>query len=267
MQFKGDLSVVPELAGLPRFLIPTVFSLPQRKGDYVSLVKNLADIYLSSSDDRVLDSAARSLVSLCNGDHARVAESKAQLRKVVVELRDRVVELMSADDSTIATSAVSIAPDSDFASVRSKRSRSAKKAKTPMSALTSPASDRTSLTGTEGSAPDADAEYSAYLNLKRLKILSKKTDLSEFFDSRGEVNELELLCNFVADGLKSRLRACKPVDLRINADEETTVHKLIDGPEVLGAIGKGVAEGLEFLLCVIGKWCEALCLFCQLNEI
>ncbi|KAL9183151.1 hypothetical protein ACHAXT_004938 [Thalassiosira profunda] len=258
-QFKGDLSVVPELAGLPRFLIPTVFSLPQRKADYLALLKNLGEIYLSSSDDRVLDSAARSLAALCRGDHARTAESKAQLRKVVIELRDRVVELMSPDDATVATSAVSLAPESDVASVRSKRGRSARKAKTPMSALTSPAeSDRTSLTGgTGGTAPDADAEYSAYLNLKRLKVLAKKCDLREFFDGRGGVNELELLCNFVADGMKSRLRACKPVDLRIHADEETTVHKLIDHPEVLGAIGKGVAEGLEFLLCVIAWFVDS----------
>ena len=79
MQFKGDPAIVHELAGLPRFLIPAVFSLPQRKQDYVSLIKNLGEIYLSSSDDRVLDAAAASLVSLCKGDHARVAESKAQL--------------------------------------------------------------------------------------------------------------------------------------------------------------------------------------------
>jgi len=252
IQFKGDLAIIPELASLPRFLIPTVFSLPQRKQDYMSLIKNLGEIYLSSSDDRILDNTARSLVSLCNGDHARVAESKAQLRKVVVELRDRVVELMSSDDSTIATSAVSVDPESDFASVRSKR-RSSTKKKTPASSigLSSPASDKTSLTD-EGSVPDADSEYSIFLNLKRLKILSKKCDLSVFFEDRNNVNQLELLCNFVTDGLKGRLRSCKPVDLRINTDEETTVHKLIDSPEVLGAVGKSVGEGLEFLLCVIG---------------
>ena len=254
IQFKGDLAIIPELASLPRFLIPTVFSLPQRKQDFMSLIKNLGEIYLSSSDTHILDNCARSLVSLSTGDHARVAESKAQLRKVVVELRDRIVELMSSDDSTIATSAMSVgATESDFTSVaKSKRGgrRSAAKKKTPAS---SPASDKTSLTDddTKGTA-DADAEYSIFLNLKRLKILSKKCDLSVFFDDRNNVNQLELLCNFVCDGLKSRLRSCKPVDLRLNADEETTVNKLIDSPEVLGAIGKSVGEGLEFLLCVIG---------------
>ena len=69
---------------------------------------------------------------------------------------------------------------------------------------------------------------------------------------------MELLCNFICDGLKSRLRACKPVDLRINADEETTVHKLIDDGDVLAAIGKSVGEGLELLLSVVGKWERSL---------
>lgn len=253
IQFKGDLAIIPELASLPRFLIPTVFSLPQRKQDYMALIKNLGDVYLSSSDNRILDNTARSLVSLCNGDHARVAESKAQLRKVVVELRDRIVELMSSDDNTIATSAMSTLggdPESDFTSVARSKRRSSSRKKTPAS---SPASDKTSLTDddTKGTA-DADAEYSIFLNLKRLKILSKKCDLSVFFDDRDNVNQLESLCNYVCDGLTSRLRTCKPVDLRVNSDD-TTAHKLIDSPEVLGAIGKSVGEGLEFMLCVIGK--------------
>jgi hypothetical protein len=33
IQFKGDLAIIPELVTLPRFLILTVFSLPQRKQD------------------------------------------------------------------------------------------------------------------------------------------------------------------------------------------------------------------------------------------
>lgn len=252
IQFKGDSAIIPELASLPRFLIPTVFSLSQRKQDFMSLIKNLGDIYLSSSDTRILDNTAQSIISLCDGDHARVADSKNQLRSIVIELRDRIVELMSSDDSTIATSAFSVGePESDFTSVAKSKRRSARK----KSQTSSPASDKTSLTDddTKGTT-DADAEYSIFLNLKRLKILSKKCDLSVFFDDRNNVNQLELLCHFVCDGLKSRLRACKPVDLRLNADEETTVHKVIDGPEALGAIGKSVSEGLEFVLCVVGEF-------------
>ena len=252
IQFKGDLAIIPELVSLPRFLIPTVFSLPQRKQDFMSLIKNLGEIYLSSSDTSILDNTAQSIISLCSGDHARVDEAKIQLRKIVVELRDRIVELMSSDDSTVSTSAMSVGdPESDFTSAaRSKRRLARKK-----SLNSSPASDKTSLTDddTKGTA-DADAEYSIFLNLKRLKFLSKKCDLSVFFDDRNNVNQLELLCIFVCDGLKCRLRACKPVDLRLNADEETTVNKLIDSPEMLGAIGKSVGEGLEFVLCVIGKF-------------
>jgi cohesin complex subunit SA-1/2 len=254
IQFKGDLAIIPELVSLPQFLIPTVFSLPQRKQDFMDLIKNLGEIYLSSSDTRILDNTARSLVSLCNGDRARAAESKAQLRKVVVELRDRVVDLMTSGDdgTTIATSAISV---SDFTSVARSRRSSGRK-KVPAG---SPSSDKTSLTDddTKGTS-DADAEYSIFLNLKRLKILSKKCDLSVFFDDRNNVNQLEMLCNYITIGLKSRLRACKPVDLRLNADEETTVHKLIDNPNVLAACGKSVGEGLEFLLCVLGWFVKSV---------
>lgn len=80
-----------------------MLSLSRCKSDYISLVKNLTKIYLSSSGNCVLDSAARSLVSLCDGNHARVAKSRAQLYKVAIELYDCVVKLISSDDSTIAT--------------------------------------------------------------------------------------------------------------------------------------------------------------------
>jgi len=251
LKFKGDTDVISELACLPRFLVPTVFSLPQRKQDFMSLIKNLGEIYLSSSNEDTLDKTARSLSSLCKGNHARVTESKAQLRKVVVELRDRIVELMSSDDSTIATSAMSVVnSESEFASKSSKR-RSGRK-KSPRAGA-SPATEKTSLTDddTRGSA-DADTEYSIFLNVRRLRILAKKCDLSEFFDDTNNVNQLELLCNFVCDGLKSRLRACKPVDLRVNADEETAADKLIEDGDVLGAIGKSVNEGLQLILSVTG---------------
>lgn len=255
LKFKGDTDVISELACLPRFLVPTVFSLPQRKQDFMSLIKNLGEIYLSSSNADTLDKTARSLSSLCKGNHARVTESKAQLRKIVVELRDRIVELMSSDDATIATSAMSVVnSESEFAS-KSSRRRSGRK-RSP-AAGASPATAKTSLTDddTRGSA-EADTEHSIFLNVKRLRILAKKCNLSEFFDhvdDSNNVNQLELLCNFICDGLKSRLRACKPVDLRVNEDEETAADKLIEDADVLAAIGKSVSEGLELILSVTGK--------------
>jgi hypothetical protein len=250
VQFKGDLAIIPELVALPRFLIPTVFSLPQKKQEYMSLIKNLGEVFLSSSDEKILCNTAASLVSLTRGDHARVAESKAQLRKVVVELRDRLVDLMASDDATLATSAMSIA-DTSATQSRSKRRSSRKK-----SSDSSVGSSQTSLTDDAESAAARDTEYSIYLNMQRLKFLAKRCDLTTFFETDdNEVNQLELLCNFVCDGLKRRLRACKPLDIRTTADdEETATHKLIDSPDVLAAIGKSVNEGLTFILTTIGTW-------------
>lgn len=245
LQFKGDLAIIPELVSLPRFIIPTVLSLPQRKQDTITLIKNLAEVYLSSSDDKILVNTAVSLVSLSKGDHARVAESHTQLRKVVVELRDRLCDLMEGDDMTVATSIDR--DNSDFTSMNNKRRSSRKKA----SEGGSVASSQSSLT--DGETAAADTEYSIFLNLKRLKFLAKRCDLSSFFGSGDGVNQLELLCNFVCDGINRRLRACKPLDIRIEAaDEETTFAKQISSPEMLAAIGKSVKEGLQCVLSVIG---------------
>lgn len=246
LQFKGDLAIIPELVNLPRYILPTVLSLPQRKQDAVTLIKNLGEVYLSSSDDKILFNTAHSMVSLSKGEHARVSEAKTQLRKVVVELRDRLCDLMAGDDATVATSAWSL-DKSDLTSNNSKKRRSRKK-----SSDNSAASSQSSLT--DGETAAADTEYSIYLNLKRLRCLAKRTDLSVFFGNGDEINQLELLCNFVCDGINRRLRSCKPLDIRIEgADEETTVQKLITSPEMLAAIGKSVQEGLQFVLSVIGE--------------
>ena len=108
MQFKGDPVIVPELAGIPLFIIPVAFSLTQRTHDYVSLIKNLGETYLSSSNDPVLNIDAASLGSLCKGDHACVAESKAQLQKTAVDMCGSALEPVASDDSTIAKLALSL---------------------------------------------------------------------------------------------------------------------------------------------------------------
>jgi len=246
LQFKGDLAIIPELVGLPRFILPTVLSLPQRKQDAVTLIKNLGEIYLSSSDDKILFNTAVSMVSLSKGEHARAAEAKTQLRKVVLELRDRLCDLMTGDDATVATS---INDTSDFTSHHSKKRRSSRK----KSINESTASSQSSLT--DGDTAAADTEFSIFLNLKRLRYLAKRCDLSIFFGTGDEINQLELLCNFICDGINRRLRSCKPLDIRMEgADEETTVHKLISSPELLAAIGKSVQEGLQCVLSVLGKF-------------
>lgn len=258
MQFKGDLAVTPELTKLPRYIIPTVFSLPQRKQEFMSLIKNLGDIYLSSSDTRILTNTAQSIVSLSKGDHGRVSEVVSQIRNIVTEIRDRLVDLLSSDDSTVASSALSVTEKttSDVTSRRSSKRRSRKRFAGDSSSI---ASSHTSLTD-ESSARSvaADTEYSIFLNLKRLRILSKKIDLFAFFDSTAnDKNQLELLCSFVGEALKRRLHCCRPMELRGDdasmADSE--YNKVIDSPDVLAELGKSVQEGLELILCVIGKSC------------
>ena len=54
VKFKSDSIILESLANLPRYLIPTVFSLPQRRAYFVNLVKHLCEIYLQSNDESVL---------------------------------------------------------------------------------------------------------------------------------------------------------------------------------------------------------------------
>eukprot|EP00569_Conticribra_weissflogii_P004744 CAMPEP_0171342406 /NCGR_PEP_ID=MMETSP0878-20121228/14224_1 /TAXON_ID=67004 /ORGANISM="Thalassiosira weissflogii, Strain CCMP1336" /LENGTH=1813 /DNA_ID=CAMNT_0011845061 /DNA_START=84 /DNA_END=5525 /DNA_ORIENTATION=- len=255
MQFKGDSAVTPELAKLPRYIIPTVFSLPQRKQEFMSLIKNLGDIYVSSSDTQILTNTAQSIVSLSKGDHGRVSEATAQIRNIVTEIRDRLVDLLSSDDSTVASSALSVTEKttSDVTSRRSSKRRSRKRSAGDCSSI---ASSHTSLTD-ESSARSvaADTEYSIFLNLKRLRILSQKIDLFAFFENTAnDKNQLELLCSFVGEALKRRLHCCRPMELRGDdasmADSE--YNKVIDSPDVLAELGKAVQEGLELILCVTG---------------
>ena len=86
VKFKSDLIILESLANLPRYLNPTVFSLPQRRADFVHLVKHLCEIYLQSNDESVLYQNSLSIVFLCDKDHARSPEVKAVTKKKVSQL-------------------------------------------------------------------------------------------------------------------------------------------------------------------------------------
>ena len=84
---KVLISIILEsLANLSRYLIPTVFSLFQRRVDFVNLVKHLCEIYLQSNDESVLYQNSLSIVFLCDEDHARSPEVKAAAKKKVSQL-------------------------------------------------------------------------------------------------------------------------------------------------------------------------------------
>eukprot|EP00957_Ditylum_brightwellii_P095227 7253100-Ditylum_brightwellii.AAC.1 len=75
-----------------RYEVPYVFSLPQRKVDFIKLLKNLSEIYLLSTDEQILRNAARSMTLLSEGDHARLDDAKAGLKQLVSTIHARILK-------------------------------------------------------------------------------------------------------------------------------------------------------------------------------
>lgn len=163
-------------------LVPSVFSLPQRKNDFLALVKMISEIYLQTTDEIVLTNAARSIAYVCDGNHARSNDARAQVAKLVTELRDRICTQLSQQDSPKLSKARNRRPSS-----------------------------------TENSGISIDGETALCNNLDRARILSKKLDFSSFLGD--DFSSLEELCQFIAEGITSRLKSlqvARPID-----DEET----------------------------------------------
>ena len=73
-KFSSDNVLLRQLAQLPRYLLPSVFSLPNRKKDFLALCKELAMLYVRTSDEKVLNMVALSMKHLCEGGHSRTNE-------------------------------------------------------------------------------------------------------------------------------------------------------------------------------------------------
>lgn len=185
-------------------IVPSVFSLPQRKSDFVAMSKNLTNIFLQSNDENVLTNAALSLVSLCKGDHARVAEAKKSVNKCLVELHDRILTHLSASEGNNEE---------------------------------------------EMENQDPDKQYSLYYNLKRIRVLSSRLDLSEYMgSSQDDENLIEVLCKFVSDGLVHRLTYYKS---KLNSDGENNRRTWgEDEKQLLQVTSLLIYEGMQFLLTV-----------------
>eukprot|EP00586_Coscinodiscus_wailesii_P000063 CAMPEP_0172480390 /NCGR_PEP_ID=MMETSP1066-20121228/5488_1 /TAXON_ID=671091 /ORGANISM="Coscinodiscus wailesii, Strain CCMP2513" /LENGTH=1957 /DNA_ID=CAMNT_0013241639 /DNA_START=101 /DNA_END=5974 /DNA_ORIENTATION=+ len=97
IKFKTDATILTSLAKLPRYLISTVFSLPQRKHDVLALLKNLTDIFLSSTEEQVLVHSALALSYLSTGSHSRIGDAKRTLQDVAEGLCERLLECLKTN--------------------------------------------------------------------------------------------------------------------------------------------------------------------------
>jgi len=98
VKFRGDVEVLDSLSILPRYLLPSVFSLTQRKQDFSTLLRGLSQIFLQSNDDGVLRNTAISLTHFAEGDHSRIDDVKAELKSIAENLKSRLLKHIGEDD-------------------------------------------------------------------------------------------------------------------------------------------------------------------------
>lgn len=154
-------------------------SLPQRKKDFVGMMKNLIDVFLQSNDDNILRNCALSLACLCKGDHARVVEAKTAVKQCVIELRDRILLHISVSKGSKNSDALDIDTENEDLE--------------------------------DDFVTNTDKHFALYHNLKRFGALSLHLNISDFIgSSENSEDSIEAFCNFVADSLAYRLRYFEP---------------------------------------------------------
>ncbi|GMH66554.1 hypothetical protein TL16_g04458 [Triparma laevis f. inornata] len=93
VKFSGDSKMLQQLASLPRYLIHSVFSLPQRKADFTKVLKEIGELYVKSTEEGVLTQCAMSLAHMAGGAHARAGDASKQMMTIVETLKGKVNDL------------------------------------------------------------------------------------------------------------------------------------------------------------------------------
>ena len=242
--FKGDVMSLRSITQLPKYLIPSVFSLPSKKNDFSMLVKNLCRLFLESTDEIVLSNITENLATFVDGDHTRVAEVRSQVKKLASALNDRLMELLRAGDPE--------AQSKDKSPVRvSPRNRGRSSRKSPGS--TSRSSDGEFL-----SSPEVDMEHSLYLSLLRWRVLLQGCPLAFLFDVKDDDDEVEEFFNAISEAIGKKLADRKPIfdDEESRMDDGTVcvalpeIWKTADAA-VHGEVAMAVDETLQILNIVL----------------
>ncbi len=198
----------------------------------MKLAKALAEIYLQSNDNLVLKNTGLSLVHISRGDHARAADAQLQMKKICTSLKDRILNLLSSQNKDEKETANNI-----------KQLR--RSSRSPMKSSTDAASTNNSK--------EYDEEYTLFLNLKRLRALVKRIDVTSFLEDSG--CDLEKFVNIIADNLTKRLTNRKIIS-DDSSDESGPVEQgdltVWDGEndKVHMCVANSISEGMTFLLSV-----------------
>ena len=217
--------------------VPSVFILPQRKSDFMALVKNLCDTYLDSSDEAVLQNTALSLVFLSKGDHMRAADARIRLQRMTASLCERAMELLAKEASKKAGTKKRKSPNVEGKS--SKRRRKSRDSVSSEGSASTEVSD-----DNDDDAESRDVECAINLCLRRLRVLSKRCNLVELLkdnmsDGHSIVDEL---CDAIVVGMEKRLKE-REIIVETTMDDE---DPKIVVPEVWRSGDQSVHQAVAF---------------------
>ena len=219
----------------------------------MQLAKNLSDIYLASNDEGVLQNCALSMTYLMRGDHSRVMDAELQLKRVAQELQSRIMDLAGDEGEEAVVSG----------SKRRRRGSSAgspprKKKRSP----SAPDGEEMDLekdektVEKEDGSEEVDRETALYLNLKRLRVLMKRCDLSQFFGGDKEQSDnneyedensgIETLSLVMADGLRCRLNSWKVSEETDETNRDDASLWKVGNKKVPPIVAGSVHEGVLF---------------------
>lgn len=255
--FKTDHISMRSLTQLPQYIRPEIYSLSSRKSDFTALVKTLSISFLESTDEQVMNEIAQCLSIFAQGDHARVTDVKAQLKRISSALQDRLMELFADSD-----------PATSVTSTPRKYKRNTRKSSSRRSDM----STRSSMSSESlfPNSKETDIEHSICLCLIRWKVLLKAVPLSFLFeeseDDDDNENEVEGFYKTISEALGKRLMDRKPVlSEGDESQSESTRSGLVatvwrsSDSSIHVEVAKTINYGLDVLLCIIA-WNLSECL-------
>ncbi|CAB9499289.1 Cohesin subunit SA-3 [Seminavis robusta] len=265
LAFKGDITMMRSLTRLPKFLIISVITLPQRKDDVQTLTNLLAEIFMEATDTTVLQNICMALTFLARGNHSRNQEAYLKIREVARDVQTRLFQLIEGgksapkkeddDDDKENQENDDASNREDDASSTARRPRSSRASRSDLSSQqsgdSSPASQsgRSTVTGQTSSRRseagneddrEMDRQYSIALCLCRLRVLSKKWYLGDLLaqetapgqDESTTIVEMDPcvhLCSTIASNIAKELNLREII--LDEADDDSDGSNRLDIPE------------------------------------
>lgn len=227
VSFKADRLSLQSLTELPQYLKPSVFALSSRKSDFVSLLRNLCNIFLESIDPGVLRNIAASLCHLMEGQHSRTTDVKGAMKKLSSKLQEHLTDLLQ---------------ESEKDTRQSPKKRSSRGSRSSQSTSSS-----------QSNIDAVDREFSILWCLRRFQILTKLCPLNVLFDAVDADDELEGFTDMIREAMASKIKQRQPIidENEMDADDRSVTVPDIwkkEDPEVHELVSESVEESLKLLL-------------------